>query len=152
MLTKRLVSVPIFRGLTEEEIGCFADCARLERHSAGEVLMTCGTPAKKFYYVISGEMTLRVLDQENMPIMVSVLGTGGTAGWSALIPPHMATATLTAVTDLHVVEFDGELLLEAVQRHPKLGLRVMTNASAIVIQRLSDARKRLGAALEQTRS
>jgi CRP-like cAMP-binding protein len=151
MLIRQLCAAPLFRGLTEEEIIRFQDAAEQITCRAGDVLMDSGADADCLYYVVSGEITVKVLDAQLVPTMVSVLGHGGMAGWSALIPPHKATAMLTALTDATLVRINGTRVRETCRRHPDLGLRVVINVSAIICQRLNEARARLAIALEHTR-
>lgn len=147
-----LRSVPLFRGLGPEEIAPFAEAATEVTFAPGEVLLVSGEPANALYYVVTGEITARVLDSNRMPVMVSVIAPGHMAGWSALIPPHVATATLTALTELRTIRLDGARLAELCELHPRLGLVIMRNLGSVISERLASTRSRLATALDHVRS
>lgn len=151
MIERYFHTIPLFRGLTEEETSFFLETAEQITGRAGDVLMEQAAQADALYYILSGEITVKVLDDQGVPTMVSVLGPGAMAGWSALVPPHRATAMLAVLTDVRLIRFDGPSLRELCRERPALGLRLMINASAIITQRLAEARTRLAAALEQVR-
>lgn len=145
-------SIPLFHGLSRSEADHFAEAAEEVLIRPGVVLMAAGDPALALYYVISGEVTVRALDGTGMPTMVSIVAPGHLAGWSALIPPHIATASLTALTDVTAVRFDGPRMRELCEADPRLGLVVLRNLGSVISERLAATTARLAASLEHIRS
>jgi CRP-like cAMP-binding protein len=60
--------------------------------------------------------------------------------WSALIPPHTATASGTALTECHVVAFDAEKLLQIFEEQPDFGYLMSVKAGQLIRDRLRDLR------------
>ena len=141
-------SIPLFQGLTQAEADYFAAAAEEVHYQAGELLLAAGNPTDSLYYVVKGEITARVHDTNRMPTMVSVIAPGHMAGWSALVPPHIATASLSALTDLHAVRFDGQRMRELCEANPRLGLVVMRNLGTVISERLAATTARLADAME----
>lgn len=144
-----LAEIPLFDGMSYTEIEPFAALAMRKEWRAGERLLYAGNPAQFLFYIVSGEVTVKVYDDDRLPIMVSVLGPRAIGGWSALIPPHEATAALTAMTDVVVYAFEGEALREECAANPAAGLKLLLNVTRVINHRLDEARSRLASALQQ---
>jgi len=72
--------------------------------AAGERLFTEGSRADHFYFLAEGEMeTLLKTDGED--ICISTIPAGEPEGWSALIEPHIYTASARATRPSKVIAF-----------------------------------------------
>lgn len=148
-MTPLLQPIPLFVGFSSQDLNLFEDCAEEVKHPAGTCLMISGEPVEALYYIRRGEVTIKVLDADRIPTMVSAIGRGAMAGWSAIIPPYHATATVTAITDVELIRLDGEILKQRMQEHPAAGQQLLLNVSAMIASRLTEARCRLITSMER---
>ena len=51
-------------------------------------------------------------EQQRQDVLFSAVGPGGTFAWSALVPPHKATASTKALSPCWLVSFDRKKLIE----------------------------------------
>ena len=85
----------IFGGFSAAELKELAMTGREQALAAGEMLFTEGARADQFYFLAEGEMeTLLKTDEED--ISLSSIPPGEPVGWSALIEPHIYTASARA--------------------------------------------------------
>lgn len=137
------LSIPLFDGMTAEDAEVFSRLGEQKTIPAGGSLLYQRMEATEMYYVVKGEVTVKVMDENDIPTMVRVIGPGKLAGWSALIPPHQATATLMALTDVDVICFDGSKLRQLLRQHPDAGVSLMLNIARLISDRLAESRKSL---------
>ncbi|HEY6098447.1 MAG TPA: hypothetical protein VIW03_03395, partial [Anaeromyxobacter sp.] len=63
---------------------------------------------------------------------------GRTLAWSALVPPHRATMSARASTDVELLGFERAPLLQLFEQRPTVGYAVMANLSRVVAGRLHE--------------
>ncbi len=78
---------------------------------------------------------------------VGEIGPGEIVGMSALIPPHILTATARARRATRLIEIDAVALRHAGEREPMLMNRLLTATAQVAMARLQYARSRLIAAI-----
>ncbi len=74
---------------------------------------------------------------------VGEIGPGEIVGMSALIPPHVLTATARARRASRLVRIDAQALRRAGERQPVLMNRLLTATAQVAMERLKYARSRL---------
>ncbi len=78
---------------------------------------------------------------------VGEIGPGEIVGMSAIIPPHILTATARASRPSRLVKIDAVALRRAAERQPLLMNRLLTATAQVAMARLKYARSRLIAAV-----
>ena len=147
---------PFFAGLNHEHLVILADAAEEITVEAGHTFFQEEDKLNHFYLLTKGSvaMGLAVPDREakqnvsgqllgelqTKTVTISTVGTGDVFAWSALIPPHTATASGTALTDCHVVAFDGVKLLKIFAEQPDFGYIMALKAGQLIRSRLRDLR------------
>jgi len=147
---------PFFAGLTHEHLVTLANLAEEITVDAGHVFFNEEDKLNHFYLLAKGSVSLGipVPDREEKQtvsnqllgelktkdISISTVGTGDVFAWSALIPPHTATASGTALTNCHVIKFDAEKLLTLFEEQTDFGYLMSVKAGQIVRDRLRDLR------------
>lgn len=142
-VTKRLQDSEFFRDLPGEVRRFLAAHAQVRRLNENEVLFYFGEPARRFYLVTDGHISIEVAAIEGPTLQLQVLGPGMVLGWSWLIPPHRWTFQARASTPVQLVEFDGEVVLAECEKNPKLGYALLKRFSALMSERLDQARQRM---------
>jgi CRP-like cAMP-binding protein len=90
-----LRGVPLFAGLSDDELAEVAQLFKERRFRAGETVVKEGADGAAFFLVVSGEATVTVRGTDR-----TKLGAGDHFGEIALIDEGVRSATITAVTDL----------------------------------------------------
>ena len=102
-------NVDLFEALTEEERALVASNVRQQIYSAGERLVRQGEEGHTFYIIRSGAVRVTVLaggqDSE-----LKRLGPGDFFGEMSLLTGEKRSATVTAVTDTHVLVLSHHIL------------------------------------------
>jgi CRP/FNR family transcriptional regulator, cyclic AMP receptor protein len=120
-----------FAGLDEAHITTLARSAREVSVRAGHRFFRERDELSRFYLVVEGAVAIVIAvpdreavqptpgplvgDLKTRDITVSTVGTGDVFGWSALVPPHTATAGAKAATPCRVIEFDVDKLRPALE-------------------------------------
>jgi CRP-like cAMP-binding protein len=138
--------VPIFSGLSDEEVFDILRICRLREVAAGTVLFAQGDPGDRAVVVESG--TLQVLiDADPEPVPIAELGPGTIAGELALLDPGPRSATLRAQTDAVFYEITAADFLQMRQQMNPGAFKLLRALTRLVCQRLRTVNERLEAHL-----
>jgi CRP/FNR family transcriptional regulator, cyclic AMP receptor protein len=97
-----LRSVPLFSDFDDRELASISGTLRERTFSAGEAVVTEGTPGIGFFVILEGEASVDVHGQDR-----GRLGAGDYFGEIALIAESERTATVTAATDLRCLSLSS---------------------------------------------
>ncbi len=145
-----------FGGLTHEQIVTLAQISEEISVESGHYFFHEGEELDKLYLVIKGSVNIciEVPDRDvkqdvsnqllgeikSKCVTVSFVGTGNVFGWSAIIPPHLATACSQALTACHLVAIDRKKLTAIFEQQPEFGFLISQKAAQIIRDRLRDMR------------
>lgn len=96
---KNLSTVPMFRALSKKDLGLVARLAEDYTVEAGQVLVQEGKRESQFYLIVNGQAKVTRGKKT-----VATLGPGEYFGELALLDPGPRNATVTAVSDMEVLE------------------------------------------------
>ncbi len=142
-ITQRLRDNEFFHDLPAEARSFLAAHAQVRRLNENEVLFRFGEPARRFYLVTEGHVSVEVAAIEGPALQLQHLGPGTVLGWSWLIPPHRWSFQARATTPAEVVEFDGEVVFAECEKNPALGYALLKRFSTLMSERLNQARQRM---------
>ena len=129
---------PFFAGLSLDQINTLAKLASEEKVEAGHFFLREGDEVQYLYLVVEGTANALIeLPAKDKEIIVSSIGPGEVFAWSALVPPHKATASVKATAPCHVVAVDCRKLLEAFEEDCRFGYVMMTKAAQVTRDRIS---------------
>jgi CRP-like cAMP-binding protein len=131
----------LFEGLSEDQRRRAGGLARERRAAAGEVLFRLGEQADVFYVVRKGQVDLTFPLQvmgKTKEARFRSLEPGRTLAWSALVPPHKLTMSARAATDVEMLAFDRQAVLDLFAAEPAMGLQVMSNLTRVVAARFHE--------------
>ena len=120
-----LAKVPIFSGLTENELAFLAQRAVPRRHSAGEIVFGEGEPCLGMYVVESGQIRIFKSSSGGREHVLSVDGPGSSVAELPVFDGGNYPASAAAVDDatlLFVSKQDFHALCLA---HPQVALKVL---------------------------
>jgi CRP-like cAMP-binding protein len=138
-----LHEVPLFAGLTPEELELVAGCGSNVRFQERELLFKDGDPADLFYVIRHGSVALETFVPARGPVIIETLEAGEVLGWSWLFPPYKWHFDARALSLVRATSFDGACLRGKCEADPKLGYDLMSRFAQIAIGRLQQTRLRL---------
>lgn len=131
-----LEQLPIFQGLTPEQIDILHPLIVECKCYAGTVLFEQGDPADFLYLVITGEAVIRYKPEDGPPILVTRVHTGGLIGWSAVIGRRYYTSGVECSQDSRFLRIRGLDLQSLCERSPETGLIILERLANLVAERL----------------
>jgi len=118
-LTSELKNLPLFSGLSEEEIGLQADALRGQRNRVekGTVLLREGERTERCGILLEGTLQGYRVDEEGALSVVSTLSAGMMFGEILMFSDQVSPVTLVALTDCRILHL-GPVDLQ--RTHPRL--------------------------------
>lgn len=117
---EHLESIPLFRGLSEDELDAVARTATQLDYEAGKVLMREGGVAHEMFVVVDGRLSV-TRDGEQ----IAEIGPGEFAGEMALLTHHHRNSTVTAATDISVIHIDGRAFSSLLHDVPRIAVKML---------------------------
>ncbi len=130
-------------GLPPEAQARLAAVARIRGEPAGVELLHEGEVTDEFGVVLRGRVALRMLVPERGMVTILTVDPGDIVGWSALVPPHRATATAVTIEPVELLVFDGPELRAALRADHAFAASVYPRVLQAVSRRLSATRLQL---------
>jgi CRP-like cAMP-binding protein len=127
----------------------FPEGSAWQRHAlpANEVILREGEEGGALFFIERGELrvTGRVELEEERHVQLGIcdLAAGDVFGEMSLFGNRMRTASVAALTEVVVVELDGEALGRFLDGHPELGYRFLQELSGILAGRLSRTNRQM---------
>jgi CRP-like cAMP-binding protein len=141
MITPELISrYPFFVDLEIDHLKTLADVAVGITSEAENYIFHKGDDLEYFYIVVEGAVGIVLEHPEKPDTVISAVGPGHVFAWSALVSPHVATASAKALTPCWLIGFDRQKLVQAFQQDCIFGYRLMERIAQISRDRLLDAR------------
>ena len=131
---------PHFTGVTEDCLKDIAMVSEKKQFSVGDDLVIEGNPATKLFLMISGEMHIIYRLGDDSEVIADSLVSGDAFGWSALLEPHVLTASCRASKAGELIEIDAEKLRSICAENITCGYQILQEVSKILRDRLSAMR------------
>ena len=136
----------VFAGLEEGELEKIAGLCQVRDCTADEVLVRAGARGESFYMVLEGR--LDVLSRTGHPL--GFVHEGEFFGEISLVTHQPYGATVVAPTAAKVAALKQEDFENLIQRHPRIGMRVMRNIASLLGRRMAEVNERFVANLSVT--
>ncbi len=121
-----LKKVPLFSLLDDEEAAVLASQVDLKKFAARERIYKVGDPGSAAYVVISGQVSVFTVDEDQQEVVVDQPGSGEFCGFASMLEmtPHQTNAlALVESLCLEVTREDIEVLLT---KKPMAGMDLLT--------------------------
>lgn len=132
-----------FAGMKEDHLDFLVNNARFTHSDSGEVLFRQGQPAKHFYLMLSGEVTVCVPAIQGPVLQLQELSTGQMIGWSWLIDPYRWDFQASVISTAEFIEFDGAAILEHCETDNAFGYELFKRFTGLMSERLTAARRKM---------
>lgn len=107
---EKLPPIPLFSELPAEAFAQVLGALKLVRTRPGDVIITQGAVGQSFFVLARGEVHVTRTDDGGVEHGLAKLGDGSIFGEMALVSATPRSATVTALTDCDLLEFDREAL------------------------------------------
>lgn len=134
--------IPIFKGMSPEQLRQLARIAQSRAFSAGETVIRTDEPGSTLYVIRSGRVEV-VLDRPSGNAALADLGPGEFFGELSIFDGEVRSATVIAVEETDTLTLGQYDVMRMTQHSPELAWALLRSLSA----RLRAANARLGRAL-----
>jgi signal transduction histidine kinase len=124
-----LRKLPIFEGLSEDDLEWLYRQAVPVSIQTGETLMDEGAPGDSAYIVVDGEFEI-IKKSDQQDIVIAVRDQGAVIGEMALIDNAPRMASVRAVTDGNLLKISDEVFFQLLQNSTTAVLAVLRTVSA----------------------
>jgi CRP-like cAMP-binding protein len=138
-----LHAVPLFDGLSADELSLIAGCGSNTHFDRDQLLFQQGYPANTFYVLRHGSVALETFGPGRGAMTIETIESGDVVGWSWLFAPYRWHFDARALTPVRATAFDGACLRAKCEADAKLGYDLMSRFAQVIIDRLQWTRLRL---------
>ena len=135
-----------FSGLDHEYVIRLAEIAEEVSVEGDTYIFREGDNIRKLYLIVEGttaiifEVPGKTRDDKITEISLNTIGACDVFGYSALVPPHMASVSAKSLTPCQIIAFDGEALLSIFEEDCRFGYMVMQRIALVMRKRISEIR------------
>src|SRR5665213_2185052 len=142
-----LAAQPFLKEMSARQLELLAENAMLAEFKTDELIFKEGSPANRFYILLSGEVMLESpgpkCDDERGTVQIETIGVGSVLGWSWQFAPYYSHFSARIVSPVKAIFFYGTRLREQCESDHDLGYELMKRVAAIFIERLQATREKL---------
>ncbi|CUS82107.1 Cyclic nucleotide-binding domain-containing protein [Candidatus Kryptonium thompsonii] len=131
-----LKDVPAFSHLEPKEISLLASIVHKREYKAGEYIFYQGDPGLGMYIIQEGEVLIQYTDPDGNKKELAILKDGDFFGEIALIDESPRSASAICRTDCQIIGFFRPDLFEIIEKHPRLGIKIVLKLAEIIAERL----------------
>jgi CRP-like cAMP-binding protein len=134
---------PFVEEFRPEHIDKLRALAREVSFARDETIFREGDDTHDFYLIVSGRVTLEMLEPDDHVIRVQLLGAGDELGWSSVLMGRGKYFQARSLEPVEALAFDGPQLLEACRADTAFGFAFMYRMLGVVSERLQATRLQL---------
>jgi CRP/FNR family transcriptional regulator, cyclic AMP receptor protein len=144
-----LLALPIFEGLSRNQIKMVARILHERTYRKGETVFNESEPGAGLYIIVSGKVAVTKHIEGGTPALLAEFGQGNFFGELALIEEIPRSAAAITSEETVLLAFPKPDLDRLVERQPQLAVKILYNLSRLIAQRLLLANANLGELQEQ---
>ena len=118
--------IPLFSLLDADERAVLAEQVELRRFAKRQRIYRVGDRGEKAYVVMSGQVEVVVIDEDNQAVVLDTPTTGEMFGLASMLSATAHATTATALEDTTAIEVDRHDLANLLQKKPLAGLDMLT--------------------------
>lgn len=123
---QELRHVPLLELLDDDELAVLAAQVDMRKFAPRQRIFKIGDPPRAAYVVMSGSVTVTMIDEDHQEVVIDQPTHGGLFGFASMIDetPHQSNAM--AIEETLCVELDRQDIAILLQRKPMAGLDMLT--------------------------
>ena len=127
---------PMLADFSPEHQQLIAGCASNAKFDAGETLFREGEPARNFYLIRYGRVSVEVFSPAKGRITIQTCEVGDVLGWSWIVEPYRCYHDARALVLTRAIAFDGACLRDKADSDPAFGYALLKLFSPLIAQNL----------------
>ena len=144
VLAERLSNSEIFNSLSEQDLLAIAEFCHEETYQDGQVVFIEDEPSTKLVIVERGKLAIEKkiqLGRHSTPrnATIAYISPNQVAGFTAISPPHIHSATVIALEPTRVIAIEGINIRDYLSSHPDAGYEVISAVTSLVRGRYQSA-------------
>ena len=129
-LQQIVAGVPLFSGLTKNELEPLCKVMRTRSYTSGEVIVfQDDEDSQTLYIILTGVVHVAVITSEGKNAILATLGRGDFFGEMALFDNEPRSASVIAAQNCNVVVLYRRDFFDILERYPKIALHLITEMS-----------------------
>jgi CRP-like cAMP-binding protein len=148
---KELQRYSLFTRLNDIQLNFLVNVASTEIVTKGQYVCEMGKILDHFFLIEEGEMEVlfelpkihtqhEALGQPSQlkkeSVVIGYIGPGDICGWSGLVPPHISTSSVRAITQSKIIAFGSKELLKSFESDCQFGYFMFQAAAQAIGKRL----------------
>ena len=125
-----LRSIPLFEGLSEEDLASLAGTLKPRSFPAGTMIFHQGDIGSAMYLVDSGDVNIHLPGENSQRISLKDIARGEYFGELSLLDEMPRSASALATTDTVLMELERETLAEYLGKRPRVAMAILRVMSA----------------------
>ena len=117
---KSFLTTPLFEGFEQQELAAIIRGLTFVGAEPGDVLVGEGAPGDSMFIIVSGKAKAYVRDRKGNYMKIKELSDGDFFGEVSVLTGKPRTATITAATEVEMLELDKATLDDINQRYPRV--------------------------------
>jgi CRP-like cAMP-binding protein len=127
-----LGSIPLFAGLSPEQLTKIAALAQVRKFAAREVVVTQGEPARALFAIVRGRLKVVSCGPDGRDTVLGIMAEGEVFGEVALLDGGVRSATCTAIEPCELLAIERDQFMELLEASPTIAVKL----SDVLAQRL----------------
>ena len=124
-----LAQIPLFSGLTEEDLLRMARGSRRESYDRGNILFHKGDPCHGFHLIQKGQVKLAFVSADGNQKVVDILREGNTFGEAVMFMKKPYVLMAQALTDCQLIHFSKDAIFQEIERDKDFCLNLIAGPS-----------------------
>jgi CRP-like cAMP-binding protein len=124
-----LSRVPLFNGLTPEELSRFARGSREMSALKGEILFHRGDPCTGFHLIVRGQVKIAFTSPQGGEKVIEILGPGQTFGEAIMFMDKAYMVFAQTLADSHFVHISKATVYQELERDPGFARKMIASLS-----------------------
>lgn len=150
MLREELAHLPLFEGLSGEQLEQFAALLDICYLTKGMRVFEQGDAAEYLYILLEGEVLIRYKPYDGDELTVARVVPGGVFGWSAALGRSVYTASTVVVQDGKAYRLRAEKLQKLCGQCPETGVILLRRLTEVISQRVQVTHEQIFGILSQS--
>lgn len=117
---RSFLTTPLFEGFDQQELAAIIRGLQFVGFAPGDVLVGEGAPGDSMFIIVSGTAKAYVRDRKGNYMMIKELSDGDFFGEVSVLTGKPRTATLTAATEIELLELDKATLDGITAKYPRV--------------------------------
>lgn len=120
-----LGSIPLFAGLSAEQLGKIAALAQVRSYAGREVVVNQGEPARALFAIVRGRLKVVSCAPDGRDTVLGIMAEGEVFGEVALLDGGLRSASCTAIEPCELLVIDRAQFMELLESSPAIAVKLL---------------------------